>query len=60
MKSAMDALIHTASLVQRALQEGHQVTLLSKDVVSAFNNVGREGTLTELRKRAPNQEPCNM
>ena len=47
-RSATDALMLSTSMTQRSTAAGKQVTLLGKDVVSAFNHLRKEGLLQTL------------
>jgi len=49
-RSGSDAMMQNISKVERGLKEGKRVTLLGKDVVSAFNNLRREGMLESLER----------
>ena len=47
------------SKVERDLAKGHQVTMLGKDGVSAFNNLRREGILQSLREAGVGENIIN-
>jgi len=46
-RSAIDAMMLTLSTAEREIARGNRVTLLGKDIVSAFNNI-RSETLLEI------------
>lgn len=58
-ESAGDAMMITMSKVERAMKGGSRATLLGKDVVSAFNNLRKEGTLEALAWAGVDRETLN-
>jgi len=49
-RSATDSLMISISIAERKYRAGNRVTILGKDIRSAFNHLRREGTLQSLRR----------